>query len=252
MNEPRPRYFQVGFHKCGTKTLHRFFERAGIPSVHNDGGRLALTMAANLRQGRPILTGYERFEAFFAMGFLRPHVHVEMYKQWETIQKQVPGARFILNVRDMDRWVASRLNMASVGGFRWGRPSRRFGPPWDRPPRGLFERVEPFAERYRQHYGLADLDKVVAHWRADWRAHIEAVRAGVPAGRLLVFDIESDSPEALCRFVGLDPSAARHYRHENPGLGRLGRAIVRATPRQVQHLVPRSVRARARWVLRRR
>ena len=252
MNAARPRYFQIGFHKCGTKTLHRFFERAGIPSVHNDGGRLALTMAANLLDGRPILTGYERFEAFHAMGFLRPHVHLEMYKRWETILEHVPEARFILNVRDIERWVASRLNMASVGGFRWGRPSRGYGPDLDRPPRGLLERVEPFAERYRRRYGLADLDEVVAHWRGDWHRHIDAVRAGVPAERLLVFDIESDSPQALCRFAGLKASAARHYRHENPGLGRLGQAIVRATPRQVQHLVPRAVRARVRRVLRRR
>ena len=252
MNEPRPRYFQIGFHKCGTKSLHRFFERAGIPSVHNDGGRLALTMAANLRQGRPILTGYERFQAFHAMGFLRPHVHVEMYKRWKTILEQVPQARFILNVRDVDRWIVSRLNMAALGGFRWGRPSRGFGPPWDRPPRGLLERVEPFAERYRRHYRLADLDEVIAHWRADWRRHIEAVRAGVPAGRLLVFDIESDSPEALCQFVGIEACAARHYRHENPGLGRVGQALVRATPRQVLHVVPFGAREWIRRVLRRR
>ena len=252
MTDPRPRYFQIGFHKCGTKTLHRFFERSGIAGVHNDGGRLALTMAANLRDGRPVLTGYERFDAFFAMGFLRPHVHLEINKRWETILEQVPQARFILNVRDVDRWVASRLNMAPVSGFRWERPSRGFGPDWDRPPRGLVERVEPFAERYRRHYGLADLDEVVAHWRADWRRHIEAVRAGVPAERLLVFDIERDSPLALCRFAGLDASAARHYRHENPGLGPLGRALVRATPRQVLHLVPRGLRARARRALRRR
>ena len=251
MSEPRPRYFQIGFHKCGTKTLHRFFERSGIAGVHNDGGRLALTMAANLRDGRPVLTGYERFEAFFDMGFLRPHVHLEMYKRWETILEQVPRARFILNVRGVDRWVASRLNMPAVNRFRWGRPSRGFGPDWDRPPRGLVERVEPFAERYRRHYGLADVDEAVAHWRADWRRHIEAVRAGVPAERLLVFDIERDSPLALCRFAGLDASAARHYRHENPGLGRLGRAVASATPRQVLHLVPRGVRARARRALRR-
>ncbi len=252
MNDRRPRYFQIGFHKCGTKTLHRFFERAGIPGVHNDGGRLALTMAANLRAGRHILTGYERFEAFFAMGFLRPHVHLEMYKRWETILEQVPEARFILNVRDVDRWVESRLNMAAVGGLRWGRPSRGFGPDWDRPPRGPMERLEPFAERYRRHYGLAGPDEVVAHWRADWRRHVEAVRAGVPADRLLVFDIERDSPAALCRFAGLDASAARHYRHENPGLGPLGRAVVRALPREVLRLVPRAARARARRALRRR
>ena len=252
MNEPRPRYFQIGFHKCGTKSLHRFFERAGIASVHNDNGRLALTMAANLRNGRPILTGYERFEAFHAMGFLRPHVHVEMYKRWKTILEQVPQARFILNVRDVDRWIVSRLNMAPLGGFRWGRPSRGFGPPWDRPQRGLLERVEPFAERYRRHYELADLEEAIAHWRADWHRHIEAVRAGVPAGRLLVFDIESDSPESLCRFVGLEASAARHYRDENPGLGRVGQALVRATPRELLHLVPPGARDRIRQVLRRR
>ena len=252
MNEPRPRYFQIGFHKCGTKSLHRFFERAGIASVHNDNGRLALTMAANLRNGRPILTGYERFQAFHAMGYLRPHVHVEMYKRWKTILEQVPEARFILNVRDVDRWIVSRLNMAALGGFRWGRPSRGFGPPWDRPPRGLLERVEPFAERYRRHYRLADLDEVIAHWRADWRRHIDAVRAGVPAGRLLVFDIESDSPLALCRFAGLEASAARHYRHENPGLSRVGQALVRATPRQVLHLVPFGAREWIRRGLRRR
>ena len=252
MSEPRPRYFQIGFHKCGTKALHRFFERSDIPAVHNDGGRLALTLAANLRDGRPLLAGYERFEAFFDMGFLRAHVHVEMYKRWATILEQVPEARFVLNVRDVDRWVASRLNMVPATRFRWGRPSRGFGPDVDRPPRGLLERVEPFAERYRACYGLADLDAVVAHWRADWRRHVEAVRAGVPAERLLVFDIERDSPLALCRFAGLDAAAARHYRHENPGLGRLGRALARATPRPVLRLVPRGLRARARRALRRR
>ena len=252
MSDPRPRYFQIGFHKCGTKTLHRFFERAGIVGVHNDDGRLALTMADNLRAGRHVLTGYERFEAFFDMGFLRPHVHLEMYKHWETILEQVPQARFILNVRAVDRWVASRLNMVPVTGLRRSRPSRGFGPDWDRPPRGLVERVEPFAERYRRHYALANLDEVVAHWRADWHRHIEAVRAGVPTERLLVFDIERDSPLALCRFAGLDASAARHYRHENPGLGRLGCGVARATPREVLRLVPHGLRARVRRALRRR
>ena len=249
--EARPRYFQIGFHKCGTKSLYQFFERCGIPSIHNDRGRLALTMAANLRDGRHILTGYGRFEAFFAMGFMRPHVHLEMYKQWATILAQVPQARFILNTRDVDRWIASRLNKAEQSEFRWDRPSRGFGPELDAPPRGLLESVEPFSERYRKYYGLAGIDEVIAHWREDWRRHITAVRASVPADRLLVFDIESDSPLTLCRFLGLDDSAARNYRHENPGLGRIGRALVRRTPRQVQHLLPRGVRNWLRWVLRR-
>ena len=68
-------------------------------------------MAANLRQGRPILTGYERFKAFFAMGFLRPHLHVEMYKQWETILTQVPRARFTMRCIPLHSLIPSPLNV---------------------------------------------------------------------------------------------------------------------------------------------
>ncbi|MYE00011.1 MAG: chromosome partition protein MukE [Alphaproteobacteria bacterium] len=248
----RPRLFQVGFNRCGTASLHRFLRLNGIASVHHAGGRLAIAMDANLRAGRHVLAGWERFEAFLDMSFLRAHVHVEMYKRWDVLLEQVPEARFILNLRDVDRWVASRLAMGPWTEWRRERPARGFGPPWDAPHPWPVARVPPFRERYRRCHGLAGLDEVVAHWRADWARHVAAVRASVPADRLLAFDIEREPPEALCRFVGLDASAARHWGHENPGPGRLGRALAGWAPRTLTRRVPDSVRRAARHALRRR
>ena len=246
-----PRFFQIGFNRCGTASLHRFFGANGIPSIHHDNGRLAIAMDANLRAGRHVLAGYERFEAFLDMSFLRPHIHVEIYKRWEVILAQVPGARFILNVRDVDRWVESRLAMGAWTEWRWQRPARDFGPPWD-VPGGLRVPVASFADRYRLCHGLAGRDAVVAHWRRDWARHVARVQARVPADRLLVFDIERDPPEALCRFAGLDAAAAHRWGHENPALGRLGRAVARYTPRPLLRRVPEAARNRARRALRRR
>ena len=245
-------YFQIGFNRCGTVSLCRFFRRNGFAAVHHDGGRLAIAMDANLRAGRHVLSGYERFEAFFDMSFLRQHIHVEMYKRWDRILEQVPEARFILNLRDVERWVGSRLDMGAWTEWRRECPARGFGLPWEAAGRRWHERIEPFRERYRRCHGLADLDEVVAHWKADWRGHAARVRAGVPADRLLVFDIERDPPEALCRFAGLDEAAARHWGRENAALGGLGRAVARATPRSVLRRIPEAVRRPARRVLRRR
>ena len=244
-------YFQIGFNKCGTKSLYRFFRDNGFAAVHHDGGRLAIAMDANLRAGRRLLAGYEEFEAFFDMSFLRPHIHVEIYKRFELILEQVPDARFILNLRDVDRWIGSRMNMVPSVEWRWERPARGFGPPWDAPG-GLRVPVAPFEERYRLCHGLAGRDAVAAHWREDWARHVARVKAQIPADRLLAFDIERDPPEALCRFAGLDGTAARRWGHENPALGRLGRAVVRCTPRPLLRRLPEGVRRRARRALRRR
>ena len=109
----------------------RFFRLNGMASVHHDNGRLVIAMGANLRAGRHVLASQERFEAFLDMSFLRPHVHVEIYRRWEAILEQLPEARFVLHLRDVDRWVESRLAMGPWREWRWERPARGFGSPWD-------------------------------------------------------------------------------------------------------------------------
>ena len=39
--------FQIGFNKCATVSLHKFFESNGLKSIHWDKGRLAKTIYKN-------------------------------------------------------------------------------------------------------------------------------------------------------------------------------------------------------------
>jgi len=43
--------FQIGFSKCGTTTLARFFSVNGVATVHHDFGYLAKTMQKNIKAG---------------------------------------------------------------------------------------------------------------------------------------------------------------------------------------------------------
>ena len=118
------RFFQIGFNRCGTKSIHHFFEANGIPSVHYDGGRLATTMFDNLDQGKFVLQGYEGYNAFTDMEYLTDSRYYEGYKLYGPFMEQVPDAKFILNIRDPDRWIMSRLNHA---GWTASRQSVREG-----------------------------------------------------------------------------------------------------------------------------
>ena len=201
------KFFQIGFNRCGTTSIHSFFEENGISSVHCDRGRLATTMFDNLAQGKHILRGYEEYNAYSDMELLTYDKYFEAYKLYEPIMAQVPDAKFILNIRDPEKWIMSRLI----------HPSRKL-------PTNLSENIiycgkkilpGNYYERYKACHGLSDVNEVVAHMRAEWDMHIASAQDAIPADRLLVFNIESNSPLALCRFAGLDDSAVKHYRITN-------------------------------------
>ena len=250
----RPKIFQIGFNRCGTTSIHRLFQAGGLRSVHHDYGRLALMMDDNLRNNRHILTGYEDFDAYSDMEFLMPPLHIEAFKFYEEILRQVPDALFILNVRDVEGWVASRMGLEMDRKLWVEREVMSLNPSVGLP---QFQRTRryrraSYAEFYREAYGLADLGAVADCWRADWDQHIGTVKQVIPAERLLVFDIEKDSPVSLCRFVGLNEGAALHYGRHNGSLGTVGQFLAFWTPDVVLSGTPRLVKRAARRVLRKR
>ena len=91
---------------------------------------------------------------------------------------------------------------------------------------------------YAFRYGTADLDRVAECLREEWDAHHRRVVAEIPADELLVFDIESDPPEALCDFVGAPRACAPFYTRENATMNRFGRALVRTVPHAVKRRIP--------------
>ena len=87
-------------------------------------------------------------------------------------------ARFVLDTRPLEHWLRGPA-------MHYARRRRALGRP------GL-----------EAQFGTADPAAVAAGWRALREEHHRRVRAELPPGRLPVFDIESDSPERLCEFIG--------------------------------------------------
>ena len=213
--EAPPRFFQIGFKRCGTTALWAFFNRCGIPCVHHDRGRLARRMRDNLAAGRPPLEGYDdRYLAFTNMDFQDEDDRFDGFKHFEALDAAY-GRRFILNTRPLDNWLASVMRSAGQRRVRRAHESR---------------------------FGTSDPQRVAALWRAEREAHHAHVLAALPAGRLLVFDIEADPPERLCDFIGVPRACARFWTRENPSPGRLGGWLDDALPTGLKRAVPDAVK----------
>lgn len=166
---PRPKVFGIGFHKTGTTSLAEALRLLGYrvtgPNFvgEPDIATTALTRAMAL---------VPRFDAF------QDNPWPLLYRELDAA---VPGSRFVLTVRDPDRWLAS-----VVGHFGTDEtPMRRWiygdahGAPVGSEARYL--------ERYREHRRAVD-----AHF----------------AGRddLLVMDLTAgDGWDVLCPFLGQAP-----------------------------------------------
>ena len=75
--------------------------------------------------------------------------------------------------------------------------------------------------------------------RCAWHAHLAAVKSGIPADRLLVFDIADDDPAVLCEFLGFPREWASRYRWRNVSTPPAFKSRVRWIPLWVKKLLPR-------------
>lgn len=193
----RPRVFQIGFNRCGTRSLDQFFEGNGLVSVHWEKGEVAERFAVRKARGESPFMDYDgsllrrrrRVDAFTDMIAFDGPTIIEPYKDFAYIQRFHPDGFFILNTRPMENWIRSRL------GHEKGR----------------------FYLRYAALLGTEDPERIADHWRREWVEHHAAVTAHFdrPGARFLRFDIEADDPALLCRFLEpgfgrMDPAAYRH------------------------------------------
>lgn len=172
--------FVIGFNKTGTTSLTNFFKKNNISACHWKGGNLAINIVKNIRSLNDPLSGYEEYTVFTDMEYVShgDHPLVEGYKYFKDIYAWHPDAKFILNTRDVEKWIASR------------------------------EKHGNYIERYRRHYGVGTLEEVRNLWRIDFYSHhAEVIRFfHDKPGKLLIFNIEKDSNEKLVEFLGDDYS----------------------------------------------
>lgn len=191
--------FQIGFNKCATTALASLFSRAGIRSLHSGGRKWRrighpaiagrnpqLDIQTNIREGRPPIEGLEDFGAFFDMEFAQRLELIENFREYRAFARAYPHARFMLNTRDREDWLRSRIRHKD--GMYLGRAMKRMG---------------------------KDRDAVLQFWADDFDRHHAEVREffAAESDRLLVFDIDCDHVRKIVRFarpeVSLNP---RHWR----------------------------------------
>lgn len=180
------RIFLIGFNKCGTTSFHNFFEANGIASVHWAGNELARCLRRNCRL--PWVPPLWRIDRWLAYGDLiavpgtpwgadRPYAGplIEANGLFPKLHKAYPRSLFILNTRDPDAWVRSRL-VHDKGRF-----------------------ASVYLEELR-HRGVTNQEALKDFWLQQWHQHHNNVRTYFrqhPGARFLEFKLGRSDPQEL-------------------------------------------------------
>jgi len=171
----RPRVFGVGLNKTATSSFHEAMTILGYESLHWGGPAIRRCVEEARAADEPLLARLDpRIDAFSDI--------LALSVNYDLLDEQYPGSRFVLTLRPIDEWVDSRRRHVQNNLRRQARGE------YD----GSFLVVDEPA------------------WRAEWLDHIARVRAHF-AGRahFLEIDISRDPRWApLCTFLGLPEPAA--------------------------------------------
>lgn len=91
--------FGIGFHKTGTKTLGSALQTLGYSVVDGGGKNLLPYLVENRME--PIWDIIEKYDAF------KDNPWPLLYKE---LDKKYPGSKFILTVREEEKWIKSVTN----------------------------------------------------------------------------------------------------------------------------------------------
>ncbi len=189
----RPKIFQIGFNRCGTASLSRFFQNNNIKSIHWNRGVLASSIHENYLRGLPLIgPKYQDIVAFFDLECVHEKLYIAQLL-FKELDSQYPGSKFILNTRDKKKWLKSRVS----------------------------HRQGHYLEDSARVYGLSLLE-MFSEWSLEWDHHHEAVLEYFKdrPGDLLIFDIEKDPISKLCDFFRpyykLDPNQYTHQHKSAP------------------------------------
>ena len=120
MSNKTPKIFIIGFNKTATRTIHYFFKNNGINSVHWDNNRLVEHLESNIKNNLPLLGPQKVFNkkvnsdcTYQDAIVLSDMTHAELNKNpkdyYKILDKQYVGSKFILNCRNVESWIESRL-----------------------------------------------------------------------------------------------------------------------------------------------
>ena len=219
----------IGFNKCATRSLAQLFAAAGHPALHQklpqrwpfsmaSRGRRKLggIMRTNLEAGRPVFAGVEHAVFYGDLIDSNQRFSSDGNDLFREILRDYPNTILLLNWRDREDWIRSRLQ------------------------HGHGE----FALREQRVRGLGSEEELCALWRAEWDAHLAAVRifmADRPE-QLVEFHIDRDPIEVLIARLPAYGLRPEYYGDIGRSRGRRLSGWIQAGKRLWAHKRPRAQR----------
>ena len=102
MNKSYEKYFVIGFNKTATSTFHNLFKKNNLKSQHKKSqfwNTSKYDCFSDIRSGDDI---------------------------WKKLDKKYKNAIFILNVRELDKWLISRFKHGLRNKFKFGRQKKNY------------------------------------------------------------------------------------------------------------------------------
>jgi hypothetical protein len=93
--------FCIGLNKTGTNSLHEALTRLGFASLHWGGHECAGLITRALNEGLLLLHYVESYDAYSDI--------VPITLNFELADRQYPGSKFIMTLRELDPWLDSRV-----------------------------------------------------------------------------------------------------------------------------------------------
>lgn len=184
MRQYKPKVFFIGFNKNATVSFHNLFVDNGYISYHNlvddtkqptSENNLAEIMKHNVESGLPILTGMSGADSYSDLYANNNGIIVEGIDYFKEIYKEYPNSYFVLQTRDINDWLISRL--------------------------GHREKKQYFAHRAMEALGLSE-SELIEYWRNARIEHYKKVYEFFNgSGNFLVYDIDTDSIDKLVNFL---------------------------------------------------
>lgn len=187
----RPKIFVIGFNKTGTTSIHKYFISNGYKSLHHyipiskskylKTSYIEDVMINNVKNGRKLLHNIDDYDCYsdFTKHLGNKHNKNESLGQldpsdfYKFLDLQYPNSMFILNIRDKQKWIESR-NKHRTGSI-------------------INQAIR---------YTGSTAEEINNWWDNQYEVHMKDVEFYFKdKTNLLVFNIDSDSPEKINNFL---------------------------------------------------
>jgi len=170
--------FIIGPNRCGTSSLNKVFEDAGVACRHYGDGKIAEAMFTNFSIGLPLLHNIKPSSRFYSdmEKVYEPTAPFALYGYllFKDLYYQYPDAKFVLNMRPKEDWLKSRIRHGNGDYLRHFMRTLKLDNP--------HEAVKMFDDHFESHL-----------------SHVQDFFQDKP-GKLLLFDIMNDGIAELAEF----------------------------------------------------